>query len=754
MQRVIVFDTETTGLQSHEGHRMASFAAVEMVWDDKKDALVPTGRKLDLLFDPERDFDSGASATNGFTREMLRDKPKFAEKAKEIIEFFRGEPGTPPAALIAHNAPFDVGMLNMEMERAGHRHWQGEAGIAGIGDTRPASATLWPGKEDENGNKISHTLDAVCERLGIDLSSRADHHGALIDTLLLAEAIQGMMKMEGGHRAIAATQMYDKALRSTSSTLSYSKEWVAAAALVAPLLAQDHAFCSSVATHKRNFIKKPQALLPKAAPAVDAAIDVALSKTVPDEVRGVLQAVKENASETYDKQQLRRNFTSLCQETLVKAQAAAHKGIGSRLCWTRCADGDVYGRGDVVMCATGLADLATGGATVPGTIEHQAVAKRFLEGLGENSSYCWKTGSFRALGRFAAQTTEVVEELIREETNGACEIKYLGKQFTTKFTNAVKKCLINELEQRGIEKDALQTASIDYQSEIKAVFSARLGERFFDSREAPHEVRPQDLSPVVWVQTLITATRYLVNQSKVLRGEPMHRAALELDKALCDMEKELHTFVEKQVTSHIHPQQELDEIGVAGLIHVVYPDASPAEISEAQEVITDGVPVMLAAACKRCPEGSAADRVFEQLVTANINTFLSKKHAINDDACMLNNMEWARSKVLDAIQESSYDVETCERLSSAVASLEFAVHGSDAVTEELVQDDLKTFFTEGSPEEFINYVGSAAASSQLFVPGEVGDDIIKLNACTESAMSSLTRDRENDKSLDDCGMAA
>ena len=169
--RQIVIDTETTGLDPQQGHRIIEFAALELV--DRR----ATGRTVHFRVDPEREIDVAATEVHGMTWEDLKSKPKFRDVAAEFIDFARG------AEWIIHNAPFDVGFLDAEFKRAGV---PGCSELyAGLIDTLALARELYPGKR--NG------LDALCERFGIDNSHRSIH-GALLDAQLLAEAYLAMTR--------------------------------------------------------------------------------------------------------------------------------------------------------------------------------------------------------------------------------------------------------------------------------------------------------------------------------------------------------------------------------------------------------------------------------------------------------------------------------------------------------------------------------------------------------------------------------
>jgi DNA polymerase III subunit epsilon len=169
--RQVVLDTETTGLQPEQGHRVIEIGCVEII--DRR----LTGRHLHLYFNPERDIDDRALAVHGLSRERLSSEPLFAERSAEILEFVQG------AEILIHNAPFDVGFLNAELLRTKREKFPSYVG--GVLDTLAMARELHPGKR--NG------LDALCERYGISNSHRK-LHGALLDAELLADVYLAMTR--------------------------------------------------------------------------------------------------------------------------------------------------------------------------------------------------------------------------------------------------------------------------------------------------------------------------------------------------------------------------------------------------------------------------------------------------------------------------------------------------------------------------------------------------------------------------------
>ena len=164
MQRFIVLDTETTGLSPDNGDRIIELGCVELV------GRKPTGNYLHLYFNPERDSHEDALRVHGLTTACLSDKPKFAEKARDILAYLQG------AQLIIHNAPFDMGFLEKEFSLLGLPPLK--TAVAGVTASLALAKELFPGKRN--------SLDALCDRLGVDNSGRT-LHGALLDAQLLAD---------------------------------------------------------------------------------------------------------------------------------------------------------------------------------------------------------------------------------------------------------------------------------------------------------------------------------------------------------------------------------------------------------------------------------------------------------------------------------------------------------------------------------------------------------------------------------------
>ena len=164
MSRQIVLDTETTGLSAESGDRIIEIGCVELL--NRK----LTGNNLHFYVNPERDSHEDALRVHGLTTEFLRDKPKFAEVAEEILRYLEG------AEIIIHNAAFDLGFLDKELERLGKPVFT--SFVSEVTDTLAMAKQLYPGKRN--------SLDALCDRLGVDNSGRT-LHGALLDAELLAD---------------------------------------------------------------------------------------------------------------------------------------------------------------------------------------------------------------------------------------------------------------------------------------------------------------------------------------------------------------------------------------------------------------------------------------------------------------------------------------------------------------------------------------------------------------------------------------
>ena len=170
--REIVFDTETTGLNPASGDRVVEIGCIEMV------NRVETGRHFHAYFNPEREMPSEAEAVHGLTTIFLSAQPLFAEKAEELLEFIEDSP------LVAHNAGFDFGFLNHELQRCGRP----SVCTSRMIDTLMLARSRHPGAK--------HSLDALCTRFGVDRTMRVKH-GALLDAQLLAQVY---VELTGGRQ--------------------------------------------------------------------------------------------------------------------------------------------------------------------------------------------------------------------------------------------------------------------------------------------------------------------------------------------------------------------------------------------------------------------------------------------------------------------------------------------------------------------------------------------------------------------------
>jgi DNA polymerase-3 subunit epsilon len=249
--RQIVLDTETTGLAAELGHRIIEIACVELV--NRR----PSGRQFHRYLNPERDIDAGARAVHGITRERLAQAPKFADIAAELFSFIHG------CELIIHNAPFDLGFLDMELTLLASRRGAGAgAGTApGAGGTDfsagaplPAAVrsvctvldTLTLARARHPGQR--NNLDALCKRYGIDNSQR-ELHGALLDARILADVYlamtggQSLLALDEAARGSAGGEHHDGVAVSVRpagplTVINASAEELAAHAQLAALLQQ------------------------------------------------------------------------------------------------------------------------------------------------------------------------------------------------------------------------------------------------------------------------------------------------------------------------------------------------------------------------------------------------------------------------------------------------------------------------------------------------------------------------------------
>jgi DNA polymerase-3 subunit epsilon len=179
--RQVVLDTETTGLEPEQGHRIIEIGCVELI--DRR----PTRNSFHQYLQPDRRIDDAAVEVHGITNEFLSDKPRFADIAEDLLAYLTG------AELIIHNAAFDVGFLNSEIGG-----WDAEGprieDLCSVTDTLTLAKRLHPGQRN--------SLDALCKRYGVDNSNR-ELHGALLDAEILADVY---LAMTGGQVSLSLDQ--------------------------------------------------------------------------------------------------------------------------------------------------------------------------------------------------------------------------------------------------------------------------------------------------------------------------------------------------------------------------------------------------------------------------------------------------------------------------------------------------------------------------------------------------------------------
>lgn len=175
--RQIVLDTETTGLETAQGHRIIEIGCVELI--NRR----PTNNHFHYYLQPDREIDEGAIEVHGITNEFLRDKPRFEDIADEFLDYVRD------AELVIHNAAFDIGFLDYELGRLSPPR-EKMADVCTVMDTLRLARDMHPGQRN--------SLDALCKRYGIDNSQR-ELHGALLDARILADVY---LAMTGGQTAL------------------------------------------------------------------------------------------------------------------------------------------------------------------------------------------------------------------------------------------------------------------------------------------------------------------------------------------------------------------------------------------------------------------------------------------------------------------------------------------------------------------------------------------------------------------------
>lgn len=191
--REIVLDTETTGVNPLKGDRIAEIGCVEIF------NHLPTGKNFHVYINPERDMPDEAARIHGLTNEFLADKPVFSSIVDLFLEFIGDAP------LVIHNAPFDMGFLNMELTRHGFKNLPMSRAV----DTLPMARRMFPG--------APASLDALCKRFGVDNSAR-DYHGALLDAQLLADVY---LELCGGRQP--GLEMAQKSVENDAEEVSVSR---------------------------------------------------------------------------------------------------------------------------------------------------------------------------------------------------------------------------------------------------------------------------------------------------------------------------------------------------------------------------------------------------------------------------------------------------------------------------------------------------------------------------------------------------
>lgn len=219
MSRQIILDTETTGLSADAGDRIIEIGCVELV--NRK----LTGNNCHYYLNPGRDSHEDALKVHGISNEFLRDKPRFAAVAADFLDYVRG------AEIIIHNAAFDVSFLNKELELAGLPPFA--AHVEAITDTLAMAKELYPGKRN--------SLDALCDRLGVDNSSRT-LHGALLDAELLGEVY---IRLTRGQNSLVMD--HEDSSEAASSSASETDDMVDLSAYTLPVL---RASTAELASHE------------------------------------------------------------------------------------------------------------------------------------------------------------------------------------------------------------------------------------------------------------------------------------------------------------------------------------------------------------------------------------------------------------------------------------------------------------------------------------------------------------------------
>ncbi len=198
--RQIVLDTETTGLEPSQGHKIIEIGCVEMV--NRR----LTGNNYHQFLQPDREIDEGAQAVHGISNESLADKPRFADVVRDFIDYLDG------AELIIHNAPFDVGFINHELKLVGEEYGN-VATYCTVIDTLVMARKMRPGKKNN--------LDILCKEYDVNNAHR-ELHGALLDAELLSEVY---LRMTGGQSALLLDdEVSDTAANTPSKKLSSNRK--------------------------------------------------------------------------------------------------------------------------------------------------------------------------------------------------------------------------------------------------------------------------------------------------------------------------------------------------------------------------------------------------------------------------------------------------------------------------------------------------------------------------------------------------
>ena len=176
LKRQLLLDTETTGLEPSQGHRIIEIGVVEMI--DRR----LTGNNFHIYLQPDREIDAGAIEVHGITNEFLADKPRFEDIAQELADYLRG------AEVIIHNAPFDVGFIDAEYQRM--ENGLTMESLCEVIDTLVMAREMHPGQRN--------SLDALCGRYDVDNKHRTKH-GALLDSEILADVY---LAMTGGQKSL------------------------------------------------------------------------------------------------------------------------------------------------------------------------------------------------------------------------------------------------------------------------------------------------------------------------------------------------------------------------------------------------------------------------------------------------------------------------------------------------------------------------------------------------------------------------